>query len=293
MNSTTHGLRCKILPPPNAGADLIDERVEIYRLFYKPSTPAEEALIRQMATAEVQHGRSSLYLEGHLETQVRNATANFQAARVEHVEDLKTQLQTEPGKASRALKRTALGCRYLIDRWTRLDASLAGPAAAWNAFEQDEAIRLLGCICERPALRFADGDVLDAFRHSMRITGEAPDRDLSEPQEIYDFDTREKARAEFPEGHPATKVGYFARKAEDPERPASLAWMRAMIADQLAWLSGGGGVPSARAGGAGTRRRGGPGDGAGGEGGFDVDAVRADAHVGLQPGVQGVRQGSE
>src|SRR3954453_17675986 len=46
-NSTTHGLRCTVLPPPGPDAAFLADRVQIYNDFYKPQSPVERDLVEQ------------------------------------------------------------------------------------------------------------------------------------------------------------------------------------------------------------------------------------------------------
>src|SRR4051794_10345717 len=72
-NSTKHGFRCTVLPLPGSAASLVEERVQIYNDYYKPQTPVECDLIRQIATAGLQQERTTIYFESHLDQQTRFA----------------------------------------------------------------------------------------------------------------------------------------------------------------------------------------------------------------------------
>src|SRR3954447_3187082 len=235
-NSTTHGLRCTVLPLPGPDAAFLAERVQIYNDFYKPQTPVERDLIEQFATSKVQMERTSLYFESHLDQQTRFAVGKYDEQKVEYVEELKLLLRTEPGKAARALKRTALGCRWMTGRWQRLDTLLATGNGGWSEYEADEAVRLMGSLSEGSEVRYAEVDVLEAYPHVVAVRRDGPDPLLGDPAALGQHNSIMATCREFVELKPELRDYLMGPGDDAPERQASVAYLRARIARELAWL---------------------------------------------------------
>ena len=236
MNSTTHGLRSETLPPTGSVASDLEEHVQSWMIFYRPATPGERALLRQAATADFYKARALLYLEGHLDSQIRSATLRFEAACVEKVEDLKILIRTEPGKAVRALKGTALGCQYMIRRWQYLDGLLAGTPGTWSHFEGDEAIGLLGCRTVREDLRYAEAEVVEAYRHAEKVVRLEPDPMLDEPQVVHNYKQKLQAAEVLKKKCPDTYLDILGLRVDEAARARGIVWLRAKIAREVEGL---------------------------------------------------------
>jgi hypothetical protein len=74
---------------------------------------------------------------------IREAEEQWDRRRENDVEFYTKQLKTDPRAAVLGLRRSAMGCRYLIARWERLER-LLNEDQWWSKDERDEAIRMMG-----------------------------------------------------------------------------------------------------------------------------------------------------
>jgi hypothetical protein len=75
--------------------------------------------------------------------QVRHASERWLNERADELRRLQSLLYQDPATAVHGLKRTADGCRWLIERWERLAQRLA-ENGYWGTDDRNEAIRLQG-----------------------------------------------------------------------------------------------------------------------------------------------------
>jgi hypothetical protein len=145
-NALKHGLRAEeysLLGEDRAQLkQLTDEWVE----YYQPRSPGERASLDRCVYATVQLQRCARYHADSVAEQVRKAQEQWHRDQEDEVAGLKKQLETEPDEASRLLKRSTLGCRWMIAEWRKLRAIL-DRGKTWVLPEREKAIRMLG---ERP-----------------------------------------------------------------------------------------------------------------------------------------------
>ena len=96
--------------------------------------------------------RCQRYHAAALARQVRSAQFRWDQWAEETLDHWTGRLGDDPAEAVRQLKRTGLGCRWLIGRWGHLVRELEGKGH-WNPGECDEAIRLSGARHEPMDLR--------------------------------------------------------------------------------------------------------------------------------------------
>ncbi len=91
-----------------------------------------------------------------LADQVRTAEDHFDEEREDEVERLAATLKEDPAAAVRGLRRSAAGCRWLLEQWDDLKDDLDKHGAWIAPSRRDLAIRLRGM---RPEAFREDGDV--------------------------------------------------------------------------------------------------------------------------------------
>ena len=144
-NATTHGLRARILPLPGEDPDHVAEHQDSWNDHHQPATPAEQHLVNECAAASLQFDRCNRYHHAVISQQVRAARDNYEAQQIDELERLNALLSTEPAAAVRGLKRSALGCRWLIDRWSELQERFL-ICNTWCDADRDQALRLSGIV---------------------------------------------------------------------------------------------------------------------------------------------------
>src|SRR5262249_38416649 len=122
--------------------DLQAERDE-WLDFYQPASPGERAQLETAFFSLVQQRR---VLDAQTETinhQIRTARHRFDIEQEARVEAARKLFATDPARAALLLRRTAMGCRWMISRYIRLQSLLAGDGTLYGA-DRDELINLHG-----------------------------------------------------------------------------------------------------------------------------------------------------
>jgi hypothetical protein len=137
------GLRIEELTLPDE--DPAPLRVELNRwyAFYRARSPIAIACIGWAFLAWVRLRRLSRCEEAIQTGAIRKGEEHWDDAQDEVVEKYKRMLATAPAEAIRGLEGFAAGCRWLINRWQRLEGLLEKDGY-WGAHDRDEAICLLG-----------------------------------------------------------------------------------------------------------------------------------------------------
>jgi hypothetical protein len=143
MNSLKHGCRAAVVPLPNEDPKAIEARAREWHDYYRPESPAARHLADECAHATVLADRCRRALTAALAEQVRAAVGDWDARQEDEVAALAARLPGDPAAAVRKLKRTAAGCRWLIERWEALAEELAR-YHVWCEPERMLATRLLG-----------------------------------------------------------------------------------------------------------------------------------------------------
>src|SRR5207302_7580856 len=103
----------------------------------------ERALIDRAVYSTIQLRRCARFHAATVADQVRDAQERCAHAQEDEITRLEALLETDPATAVRDLKRSAFGCRWLLDEWAPLVEVLDKPAV-WSTPERDRAIRLSG-----------------------------------------------------------------------------------------------------------------------------------------------------
>jgi hypothetical protein len=139
----THGLRAESLALPHEDAEELRQMTDDWLDYHQPQSPGERAAVDSCVYARLQLRRCARFQAAAVEEQVRKASFEWEWACEDELERLKKLLKTEPGEAVRHLKRSALGCRWMLAQWAELAEAL-DREGTWVDSRRDRAIRLLG-----------------------------------------------------------------------------------------------------------------------------------------------------
>ena len=126
-------------------------RLDEWLSFYRPSTPGERELMEFAVMASVQRRRVLAHQTEVVNHEIRTARYRHDCKQEDEVEHCKGMLTTDPARAVLGLKRSALGCRFLIQRWERLQTLMADEGT-WYGNDRNEAIQYQGAIASRDRL---------------------------------------------------------------------------------------------------------------------------------------------
>jgi hypothetical protein len=143
LNALKHGLRAEEFALPGEDCDELKRLTDEWVDYYEPRSPGERAALDRCVYATVQLKRCARYHVEAVAEQVRQAQEDWDRQQEDEVAELVELLKTEPEKAVRNLKRSTLGCRWLIEEWTNLLRPL-DEGQFWLPSELDKAIRLSG-----------------------------------------------------------------------------------------------------------------------------------------------------
>jgi hypothetical protein len=217
-NALKHGGRAETLVLPNEDPVKAQALHDHWHGFYTARSPAEAAYLDKIVRSLRKAERLRRAEDQTLDVQVRAAELNFDAKQEEQVESLVATLKEDPASAIRGLRRTAAGCRWLLERWNDLKDEL-DDRGAWVASNRMLATRLQGL---RPEA--CREDEMAFLTRSWNVAAQ-PHRDqegldrLLEPTQIPDT-----LRSEF--------------AGREPMAEPSRALLFEMVAEHLAELTG-------------------------------------------------------
>src|SRR4051794_20297625 len=162
-NALKHGLRAETLALPNEDAEELSLLTDEWLDYYQPASPGMRAMLDRAVYSTVQLRRCQRFQAAAVAEQVRNAEEEWDGAQEQLVESFKAMLKDDPAEAVRGLRRSALGCRWLLQEWNNLSEQLEEDGCWFANSERDQAIRLLSM---RPEALKADPEVyLLCFRN--------------------------------------------------------------------------------------------------------------------------------
>jgi hypothetical protein len=219
LNALRHGLRAEEFALPGEDQEQLKRLTDEWVEYYEPRSPGERAAIDRCVYATVQLQRCAKYHAEAVAEQVRTAQEDWNRKQEDEVEDLKKLLTTDPAEAVRKLRRSTLGCRWLIGGFTELKKTLDA-GLPWTPSERDQAIRLLG---ERPEP--------ETF----------PDHPIAYRVRYYSFFNRDNPSEEHLAWLTSPKVmpDVFARYVEQcghADKQCSREWLCAVVEEELAEL---------------------------------------------------------
>ena len=112
-----HGLRAKVLALPNEDPAVVAGRSEAWNEYYQPKSPAAQHLVNLCVNATLLADRCEQFHAAQLDRQIREAPFECTNSRVDDLRRLDALLTRDPARAVGELRRTAHGCRWMIDRW--------------------------------------------------------------------------------------------------------------------------------------------------------------------------------
>ena len=124
QNSLKHGLRAEKLALPSEDPEALKMRHEQWNELFRPQDLLEYTLVQMVFRAALRMDRCARFETAAHASQVRSATNRMTMHTEAEVEDAHQLLQTDAPHARLALRRSAMGCGYLIARWTVLRAQL-------------------------------------------------------------------------------------------------------------------------------------------------------------------------
>jgi hypothetical protein len=99
-------------------------RLEEWYAYYQPTTPGECEQMEIAVMSSVQRRRVLAHMTALVNQNIRSAFFDFDRAQEAEVERYRAMLATSPSEAVLGLKNSALGVRFLISRWSRLQKLL-------------------------------------------------------------------------------------------------------------------------------------------------------------------------
>jgi hypothetical protein len=220
QNALTHGLRAAAGALPDEDAEELKALADEWVDYYRPDSPGRRALLDRAVLATLQLRRCARFQAATLAKHVREAEGRWDQQQEEEVEGYKALLKDDPAAAVRGLRRSAPGCRWLIERWEGLKSGLERDGC-WSAHADcDEALRLLG---QEPDPFGTDHDVF--WFHFVNLAAHP--------------DPPEGRLAWFLDHQPVHATCGRRLVACDPtDREASVRELRALVAGQLEELRG-------------------------------------------------------
>ena len=124
-------------------------RLQEWYGFYVPESPGVCDLMEMAVMSSIQWRRVLGHMTEAVNHRIRTAFFDFDCAHEDEVQRYRAMLATSPGAAILGLKRSALGVRYLIMRWERLESLLLRDGT-WYGGDRNEAINCQGARADPP-----------------------------------------------------------------------------------------------------------------------------------------------
>ncbi len=111
---------------PIAGEDpgIAQARASAWNDYYQPQSPAAHHLVNECARATLQADRLEKFQVEAIDRQREEAAKAWSEERGKEVARAVETLRSDPDGARRTLMSTAAGCRWLIERWEKLELDL-------------------------------------------------------------------------------------------------------------------------------------------------------------------------
>ena len=128
---------------PEEEAKALDVAIAAWAEQIQPADLAEEALVHQMATADVRMKRFATIAENAMEGDAIAAVRRWENRRRHSIRRKAQDLKKRPAVTVDELEESSFGCDWLIGRWIDLDGQLR-LGFCWDEMKLDEALLLLG-----------------------------------------------------------------------------------------------------------------------------------------------------
>lgn len=143
LNGLRHGLRAETLILPGEDAEALEARRRAWVGELAPGSEVERFLVEDAVAASWRMERCRRVETALAASSVEDAADACDHARAEEVEALADGLAADPRRVARRLRRSARGCRWLIERFHWLLETLRG-RGWWEPSERDHALHLMG-----------------------------------------------------------------------------------------------------------------------------------------------------
>jgi hypothetical protein len=120
MDSRQHRLLIEKYALLTESAPELREKLDLWYGFYQPATPGECEQLNMAVMSSVERRRVHASLTEIVNQRIRTALFELDCEQEDEVDRYRAMLETDPGRAVVGLKRSALGVRFLIQRWERL-----------------------------------------------------------------------------------------------------------------------------------------------------------------------------
>jgi hypothetical protein len=171
LNAMKHGLRAETLALPGEDPEELKRISDDWVAYYQPRSPGERAAVDRCVYSHIQGLRCANFHAATVAEQVRKASFEWEWACEDEVERLKKMMKADPEEAVRLLKRSALGCRWMLSEWQYLAEAL-DQNGTWVNSQRDSAIRLCGSRPEAKTL--AENEFAYYIRFFTLFTLEKP-----------------------------------------------------------------------------------------------------------------------
>ena len=171
FNALKHGLRAKVLALPNEDPAVVEARTEAWNEFYQPKSPAAQHLVNQCVHATLLADRCQQFHAAQLDQQIREAPLLQAKSQLDEIDRLDALLDKDPLRAVGQLRRTAHGCRWLINRWQQLADALE-QNGHWQKGHLNSAIHLSGRL---PVFWSLDTEIHRLSLYAMLLYPEPPE----------------------------------------------------------------------------------------------------------------------
>ncbi|MHB1559698.1 MAG: hypothetical protein ACYC61_19800 [Isosphaeraceae bacterium] len=255
FNAVSHGLRSKQLILPGEDPAALGARMQSWTSIIQPQDDIERYLVQRAVNVSWQLDRADRAWIARLRTHVAEAAINRSKAQADEVILLGRRLfwdprgpiamypfyypgigdpvlvswmpdshdPNDPARLVNRLESLAMGCAWLIDRWTDLK-NLLEDGLAWQAPDRFRAIRLLG---KQPLDAAEDETVLSIYLACATMDPEAGD-----PFEDIAIEFRPGQQKRFLERIAARDADSLAPASADEAREQLLA----LVGERIEWL---------------------------------------------------------
>jgi hypothetical protein len=152
--SRTENLDALLNGTPGLGASLQE-----WLDFYEPASPGEHVLIEHVVYAIEERQRVLVAQAATLKLAIRTVRRRFEIEQEDQVEEARNLFATDPARAVLLLRRTALGCRWMISRLSRLQSLLEQDGTLYGN-DRNELIELHGAEAYSDTLFRSEGAYL-------------------------------------------------------------------------------------------------------------------------------------
>ena len=143
QNAKTHGMRAEVLAMINEDPAAVAARTETWNTYYQPESPGAQHLVDACVRATFLSDRVARSYDAVIDSQVRKAENLWSYQKLDELAELRVIMIDDPALGLSLLRREAIGCDHLAERWKVL-FDLFLERGSWTDEESDESIHLIG-----------------------------------------------------------------------------------------------------------------------------------------------------